>query len=289
MNHKKIIGIDLGGTNVRGGLVNELQLSQLTSTKVNAEGSVEEVLEQLFNLTDKLINKSVAAIGIGVPGLVDIQQGIVYDVVNIPSWREVPLKKLMEDRYSIPVVINNDANCFALGEFYFGKGKGSASMVGLTIGTGLGGGIIINNQLYSGAHGGAGEFGTADYKDKTVEYYASGQFFENIYNIDGQIAFERATKGDREALKMYEEMGVHLGNAIKMILYTLDVELIVFGGSVRHAYPYFSKTMWEQIRKLVFRLPAEKLQIKISELENSGILGAAALYYDSLAAKGKSS
>lgn len=279
-NNKYIIGIDLGGTNIRGGLVCEDKLTSITSQRINAQGSEEEVLQQLFTLTDKLINQSVTAIGIGVPGLADAAQGIVYDVVNIPSWKEVPLKKRMEERYKIPVGINNDANCFALGEFYFGKGKGCNSMVGLTIGTGLGSGIIINKKLYSGATGGAGEFGMIDYLDKCYEYYASGQFFQNVYNISGEIVFQRAVEGDTEAIRMYEEMGTHLGNAIKMILYALDVELIILGGSVRHAFPYFNKTMWQQIETLVFRRSPQLLRIEVSELENSGILGAAALYYD---------
>src|SRR6266498_895758 len=132
------IGIDLGGTNLRGGLVSENNLSSVLSQRINPKGSVEEVLQDLFRLIDQLINASVKAIGIGVPGLVDTEQGIVYDVVNIPSWKQVPLKQLIEDRYHLPVFINNDANCFALGEFYFGKGKGYDSMIGLTIGTGLG-------------------------------------------------------------------------------------------------------------------------------------------------------
>lgn len=279
-NNKHIIGIDLGGTNIRGGLVCEDKLTTITSQKINAHGSEEEVLQQLFTLTDKLINHSVTAIGIGVPGLADTVQGIVYDVVNIPSWKEVPLKKRMEDRYQVPIVINNDANCFALGEFYFGKGKGSNSMVGLSIGTGLGSGIIINKKLYSGATGGAGEFGMIDYLDKCYEYYASGQFFQNVYNISGEIVFQRAVEGNAEAIKMYEEMGTHLGNAIKMILYALDVELIIFGGSVRHAFPYFNRPMWQQIKTLAFRRSPELLRIEVSDLENSGILGAAALHYD---------
>jgi glucokinase len=186
----------------------------------------------------------------------------------------------MEERYKIPVVINNDANCFALGEFYFGKGKGRESMIGLTIGTGLGSGIIINQKLYSGANGGAGEFGTADYLDNCYEYYGSGQFFQNVYRTDGETVFKMAEEGDAGAIKMYEEMGTHLGNAIKLMLYALDPELIILGGSVREAYPYFKKTMWEQIHKSAFKKSAARLQIELSELENSGILGAAALCYD---------
>ena len=280
MGNETALGIDMGGTNIRGGLVDQNKLSTIISRRVNAMGSMEEVLQQLFSLTDELINNSVTAIGIGIPGLVDIEQGIVFDVVYIPSWKKVPLQKWMEERYQIPVHINNDANCFALGEFYFGKGKGYNSMVGLTIGTGLGSGLILNKKLYAGKNCGAGEFGMIDYLDKYLEYYASGQYFTNVYQTDGEIVFKRAGEGDEQALKMYEEMGFHLGNAIKMILYALDIELIILGGSVRHAYPYFSETMWQQIKTTAFQKSANDLRIEISELKNSGILGAAALFYD---------
>jgi glucokinase len=278
--NNQTIGIDLGGTNIRGGLVSEDNLSSVLSQKINASGSVGEVLKDLFSLVDKLISPSVKAIGIGVPGLVDTENGIVYDVVNIPSWKQVPLGQLLRDRYHLPVFINNDANCFALGEFYFGKGKGSDSMIGLTIGTGLGSGIIINKKLYAGRNGGAGEFGMIDYLDKYVEYYASGQFFQNFYQTDGETVFKKAKERDGKAIQMYEEMGAHLGNAIKTIMYALDVELIILGGSVRHAYPFFSKTLWQSLEGFAFQNEVKNLKIEVSELANSGLLGAAALYFD---------
>jgi glucokinase len=280
MNKNTIIGIDLGGTNIRGGLVSGNRLSGILQQRITPQGSAEEVLHQLFHITDALVSDSVAAIGIGVPGLVDAATGTVYDVVNIPSWKEIPLQKLMEERYRRPVVINNDANCFALGEFYFGKGRDSLSMVGLTIGTGLGSGIIINKKLYAGNHCGAGEFGMIEYKDSIYEYYASGQFFQNVYGMDGETVFKQAAAGDAEALRMYAEMGTHLGNAIKTILFALDVGLIILGGSVRKAFPYFSKAMWQRIQSFAFKRTAQQLRIEISELENSGILGAAALFLD---------
>jgi glucokinase len=281
MNNENIIGIDLGATNIRGGIVIDNKLSKMDSNRINSSGTVEEVMQDVFGLVDNLIDKSIKAIGIGVPSVVDVNEGIVYDVQYIPSWKEVPLKKRMEDRYEVPVFVNNDANCFALGEHYFGKGKGHDSMIGLTIGTGIGAGIILNNHLYSGANCGAGEFGMVEYLDKCYEYYGSGQFFQNVYQVDGEVVFKNAGKGDPKAIKMYEEMGTHLGNAIKTILYTYDVDLIILGGSVRFAYPFFSNRMWERIRTFAFTKSAERLQIKISELENSGILGAAGLYYDS--------
>ena len=277
---KQVIGIDLGGTKISAGIVTGDELNHISSKKITKEGSVEKVLEDLFSVTDQLMNDTVRSIGIGVPGLVDTERGIVYDVMNIPSWQEVPLQKLMHERYHLPVYVNNDANCFALGEYYFGKGKGYNSVIGLTIGTGLGAGLILNKKLFVGKNFGAGEFGMIDYMDHVYEYYASGQYFNNVYGIDGEIVFQNAKKGDAEALRMYEEMGTHLGNAIKTIIYALNVELIVLGGSVRHAYPYFSKTMWQQIKTCGFKKSAEDLKIEISDLNNSGILGAAALTFD---------
>jgi glucokinase len=280
MNKDSVIGIDLGGTKISGGTVNEEKIQKNISVKINSAGSVEEVLQDMLDITDRLMDDSVSSIGIGVPGLVDTNRGLVYDVVNIPSWKEVALQKLMEERYHVPVFINNDANCFALGEFYFGKGKGFNSVVGLTVGTGIGAGLILNKKLFVGKNFGAGEFGMIDYKDHIYEYYASGQYFKNVYNIDGEEVFKNAQQGNAEALGMYEEMGMHLGNVIKTIIYALNPELIVLGGSVRHAYPYFSKTMWEQIKTCGFQKSAEELKIEISEMSNSGILGAAALAFD---------
>jgi glucokinase len=282
MDHKAVIGIDLGATNIRGGLVNGKEIVGISARPVHSKGTVKEVLEDIFRIADPLMSEKVNAMGIGVPSVVDVEKGIVYDVQNIPSWKEVPLKDILEERYKIPVFVNNDANCFALGELYFGKGIGANHMIGLTIGTGIGTGIIINGRLYAGANCGAGEIGTAAYLDHCYEYYASGQFFENVYHTNGQEVFERAESGDAEAQQWYAEMGAHLGNTIKLVLYAYDPSLIIFGGGVRHAYPYFQKTMWEQINSFAYPKSLAGLRIVLSELKNSGILGAAGLYYDAL-------
>ncbi len=276
----KIIGIDLGATNIRGGLVVGSNITKMDAKRINNSGTADEVMKDVFSVIDTLADKDVKAIGIGVPSVVDIARGIVYDVQYIPSWKEVHLKKIIEDRYHIPVLVNNDANCFALGEYYFGKGAGTTNMIGLTIGTGIGAGIIINKKLFAGPNCGAGEFGMVDYLDHCYEYYGSGQFFQNVYHTDGEIVFSKALAGDKQALEWYAEMGTHLGNAIKMILYTYDASLIIFGGSVRHAYPFFRECMWQRIQTFAFRKSIEGLKIELSELENSGILGAAGLYHD---------
>jgi glucokinase len=277
---KRIIGIDLGATNIRGAVVTGNALSEIVSARIHSDGSVEEVLNDIYQVVDTLIDGNIAAIGIGVPSVVDVAEGIVYDVQYIPSWVEVPLKKFMEARYHVPVFVNNDANCFAVGEFHFGKGKGVDSMIGLTLGTGLGAGVIINNKLYAGYNCGAGEFGLFNYMDNILEFYCSGSFFQNVYQLDGVQVFEDAKKGNARALELYHELGTHIGHAIKMVMYSYDPQLIILGGSVRDAYDFFRENMWKEIKTFAYTKSAERITIEVSALQNSGILGAAALYYD---------
>ena len=280
MSSPQIIGIDLGATNIRGAVVSGDSLSNIISVRIHSDGDVETVLQDIYHVIDNLITPNIAAIGIGVPSVVDIEAGIVYDVQYIPSWVEVPLKHLLESKYKTPVFVNNDANCFALGEYYFGQGRGVTSMVGLTIGTGLGGGIIIGDKLFAGHNCGAGEFGLLPYRDRILEYYCSGSFFHNVYNLDGIQVFEAAKKGDARALQLYSELGTHIGQAIKAVIYTYDPQLIILGGSVSQAYGWFRQAMYTEIQTLAYSKSAERIRIAVSELTNSGILGAAALYYN---------
>ena len=282
MTLTKVIGIDLGATNIRAGLVQGSVIANIQSNRINSAGSVEDVLADFYTLIDVLIDAEVRAIGVGVPSVVDLAKGIVYDVQHIPSWKEVPLKTILEAKYKIPVFVNNDANCFALGEYHFGKGNGIENMIGLTIGTGLGAGAIVNKHLFAGPNCGVGEFGMVDYLDHNYEYYASGQYFSHVYQLNGEAVFEKAKSGDLIAQQYYAELGTHLGNAIKLIMYTYDASYIVLGGSVRHAYAYFQKTMWERIHTFAYAHSVANLKIELSELENAGILGAAGLYLDQL-------
>jgi glucokinase len=280
MEDAKVIGIDLGATNIRGALVTDDLHSDIVSRRIKSDGTEEEVLEDVFWVVDKLIDSTVKAIGIGVPSVVDVAEGIVYDVQHIPSWKEVHLKSIMEARYNIPVYVNNDANCFALGEFYFGKGKGSESLTGITLGTGLGAGIITNGKLYSGYNCGAGEIGCLNYLDENLEFYCSGSFFKNVHQLDGLKVYEDAQKGEEYALKLYAELGKHIGEAIKVTMYAYDPQVIIMGGSVSQAYTYFQEAMWAQLKTFAYQKSVERIRIEISELENSGVLGAAALFYD---------
>lgn len=283
MDHIKIIGVDLGATNVRGAVVIDKELSPIVGKRIRSNGSVEDVLEDIYEIVDQLLeqNGTVQAIGIGVPSICDVELGIVYNVLNIPSWKEVHLKKAMQERYNLPVYVNNDANCFAVGEYYFGKGQGHKSMIGLIMGTGLGAGIIINRHLYAGHNCGAGEFGFIPYGETMLEYYATGSFFNVTKGVDGEATYKKALEGDTEALALYREMGTAVGYTVKTIMYTYDPELIVLGGSARHGYQFFQETMWKEINTLAFPKSIERIKIERSELHNSAIIGAAALYLDS--------
>lgn len=276
----KIIGIDLGATNIRAAVVHGGVQQPVVSRRINTRGTEEQVLADIYWVIEQLMGDDIQAIGIGVPGIVDVKQGIVYDIQHIPSWIEVPLKTILRERYQLPVFINNDANCFALGEYYFGESYSADNVVALTIGTGLGAGVIINRQLYAGPNCGAGEFGMVDYLDRNIEYYASGSFFNNVYGLNGEDVFNAALSGDAGALGLYKELGTHLGNAVKLVLYTFDPELIILGGSVNAAYAYFEASMWQRIHTFAYRKPVERLVIRCGNIRHAAIAGAAALVFD---------
>ncbi len=278
----KIIGIDLGGSNMRVALIKDKQISVVNSEKIIDGNDEESVKKQMIELIKKTAIGSVAAIGIGVPSALDVERGIIYDCVNIPSWKEVHLKTLLQDTFNTPVFINNDANCFALGEKYFGKGQNVQSLIGLIMGTGLGAGVIVNNKLYSGVNCGAGEIGLIPYKNNNYEYYCCGGFFSGEYGVSAFETFQKASLNDTKSLERMKVFGEHVGEMIKLVIYTYDPEMIILGGSVSKAYKFFSESMWKNINTIYFQNSLKNLKIDCSTLENVAILGAASLYYDTL-------
>ena len=283
MSDPAVIGVDLGGTNVRAGLVEGGRLTDVRSVAVRSQGSERDVLEDMFSAIDAVMRKDVAGIGAGVPSVIDLKAGIVYDVQNIRSWKKVPLKARLEERYHLPAYVNNDANCFAAGEKYFGKARPYDHAVGLILGTGLGAGVIANGRLYSGRNCGAGEFGMLPYLDRNFEAYASGQFFARVHGVSGRELAGRAERGEERALAIFAEFGGHLGEAVKAICYAVDPEVIVLGGSVSKSTRFFQAAMWDGFQSFAYSITKDRLKIEVSETENVAILGAAALYYDAQA------
>ena len=274
---ENIIGVDLGGTNIRAGKIIADKIVHLAKLPTPSEGSMDEVMQQIYCVIDDCFDASTTSIGVGVPSVVDVEKGIVYDVVNIPSWKVVPLKELLEKRYNVPVYVNNDANCFVVGEKYFGKAKQYKNIVGVTLGTGLGCGLIFNGKLYEGSNCGAGEFGNVPYLSHNVEYYCSGQFFTDEKKVSAIDVFNKAKKGDVKSIQMFEEYGFHLGVALKSILYAYDPEIIILGGSVSQSFDFFKDAMLHALQDFAFSNVLANLKIDVSVLENSAIFGAAAL------------
>jgi glucokinase len=275
----KIIGIDLGGTKVNVGLVqnNEIIASKKELLPTNCRDEWE-VLNLIIRLTKEVLkDHKIIGIGVGVPSILDRKKGIIHEVQNIPTWKEVHLADILKNEFKVPVFIDNDANCFALGEYYFGKGKGCANFVGLTLGTGMGAGIITNNHLMGDANGGSGEFGMIPYLDGVIEDYCSGKFFKNILKVDGLSTFNAATEGNLEALKAYQLFGEHLGNAIKTILYAVDPEKIIIGGSIVASSPFFDESLKQSLSSFAYKKTLENIEIIYSNTPNIAILGAAAL------------
>jgi glucokinase len=275
-----VIGVDLGGTNVRAGRVEGTAIAAHASRPISSRAAADVVVDEIFATIAEVFTPGVAGIGIGVPSIVDVEKGIVFTVENIPSWQEVHLKDLLQKRFKVPAFVNNDANCFALGEFYFGKGRGSRHMLGLIIGTGIGAGVIVNGHLYAGANCGAGEIGTIPYKEHTIEYYASGSAFKNLYGENGNDLFVRASQGDASALDIFASHGREVGHVIMTALYAYDPEIIVLGGSVSKAFAFYEKTMNEKLTSFAYQTALKRLKIVVSEEPQVAILGAAGLVLD---------
>ena len=269
------IGVDLGGTNIRAALVDGTNVIRKEKAPCPAKGTQEEVIEAIAALIEPLVCNEVTSIGIGVPSVVDTAKGIVYNVANIPSWQEVHLKEIYENRFGIPVHINNDANCFALGESRFGQGRGYKDVVGITLGTGVGSGIIINGHLYEGRNAGAGEIGCLSYLDKDYETYCSTPFFV-AHDTTGAELSAKAESGDAAAQALWDEFGHHLGELVKAALFAYDPEAIIFGGGIAAGYPHFEAAMRKTIETFPFET-AKDVKILFSTDGDMGLYGASVL------------
>ncbi len=271
------VAVDLGGTNVRVGLVDGDRILEILSQPCRAHGDESEVLEQIFSMISTVSQgRSVKGIGVGVPSVVDMEKGIVYDVVGIPSWKEVHLKDLLEEKFGIPASVNNDSNCFALGVSRYGEAKGYGSALGVTLGTGVGSGLVIDGRLYAGHNTGAGEIGMIPYLDRDYEFYCSSRFFVSR-GTTGKDAAANAASGDPSALALMDEFGTNIGMLVKTIMFAFDPEVIVFGGSIANAFELFGKSMYAEMESFPYRKSVGRLRVCRSTVPNISILGASSL------------
>lgn len=278
--YKTVIGLFFAGKRLQAARIENGKAVQIINKEINNLQSEEFILNELISVIHTLHDASVCGIGIGVPSLVDVKNGIVYKPTNVPSWRKVHLKEIIEDKFQTPTYVNNDANCFAMGEKYFGSAKAYNHVVGVTLGAGLGVGIIINGMLYSGNNCGAGEFCSIPYRDHDYEYYCSAGYFEEKYGLSYKTVAMRAKRNDKIALAIFEQFGFDLGNAIKTILYALDPEAIIIGGFIAESYPYFEEAMQKKIETFIYPETVKRVVIKCSTTPNIATFGAGALCFE---------
>ena len=277
---KNVIGVIFGGKHLSAARIENGVIADIVHREVNNREAEEVILSEIIHTINSVYTDSVAGIGVGVPSLVDVKHGIVINPTNIPSWHKVHLKDILEEQFNVPVYINNDANCFALGEKYFGVAKDYENIAGITIATGFGVGIIINGKLYSGRNAGAGEFCSIPYRDHDYEYYCSTKYFEEKYGLKNEILLARARKKDKIALAIYELFGMDLGNAIKTIMYALDPDAIVIGGIMAEAYDFYKEAMLKTVNSFIYKGTVKNIKILKSTEANIPVYGAAALCFE---------
>ncbi|MGC2210202.1 MAG: ROK family protein [Candidatus Korobacteraceae bacterium] len=273
------IGVDLGGTNLRVAAVDE-DGSMLIKDELKTEVSRgrDEVIDALCSAAQQVVREMQAragsgkllGIGVGVPGLIDIESGRLLESPNLPGWSDYDVKGAIERRLGTTVILENDANVAALGELWLGAGRGVESLCMYTLGTGVGGGLVLEGKIWRGWNGMAGELGHCNVEPEghgcgcgswgCLEQYASATAVVRMARemmaagapTNSQAVYERAMQGDAEAKKVFERVGRALGMAIADMVNILNLSLYVIGGGVSSAWDAFAPAMFAEVRKRSF-------------------------------------
>jgi len=281
---KNIIGIDLGGTNIKTALINSNgKILKKYEIPTETRKGTKTILDNIISAIEEVKSGNIKGIGIGSPGPLDYKRGIVTKPVNLP-FRSTPLKKIIQDKFRIKTFLDNDANCFALAEAVFGSGKKYGNVVGITLGTGIGGGMVINKKIYHGRNN-AAELGHMTIKydgpksrcgnQGCVETHVAARGIRRIFgSSDPYSIYKLSLQGNKKAIKTFEEMGYYLGIGLTNIMYAIDPDIIVVGGKISNSWKFFSKSMDKTVKERYFSKPCPIVK---SKLEEPGILGAGAL------------
>lgn len=235
-------------------------------------------MESLYEVVEMVLTEEVVGIGIGMPGFMDSETGKILQINNIPSFNGFSIKPEVAKRFKLPAFQNNDANCFALGETYYGAGKKYNNLVGVTLGTGLGGGIILDRKIHTGLMGGAGELGCVPFHGGISEDICSAALFKNKYQATGAELYKKAKSGDKEALAVFDELARNIGELLRLVTYIMAPEAFVIGGSVANSWDLLEKTIREDLNnKFLAPIISKEIDLVRAELDNAGLYGAAAL------------
>jgi glucokinase len=277
-----VIGVDLGGTKVAAGRVRDGVVEAVARRRVPADQAREVVFEALADAVAEVVDGNVTAIGCGAPSVVDVETGVVREVGNIPSWTAFPLGDELEARFGKPAAIDNDANAFALGEHRYGAGRGCRHLVGMTLGTGLGTGVVLDGRLVRGANCGVGELGKTDYRGGRLQDWCASEYFPREWGAEAGELHRRAREGEARAIAAFEGYGAELAVAVMRALYAYDPEVLVLGGSIASAFDLFEASLRRGLEAFAYPHIVERLTLAPSRLEHAPILGAAALALDRL-------
>lgn len=299
-------GIDIGGTNIKYGLVNERgEIFQQYSLPTQAEQGKDALIERIQSIIQKL-SAEVVSIGVGFPSVVNPKDGCIYHPPNLPGWGIVPLTELLASVSSVPLIIDNDANVAALAESELGAGKDTSHFLYITLGTGVGGGLIVDNHIYTGERGGAGEVGHIiidihDSPEPGKKKFQAGTLEEKIgragllrlakqtaqryptsllhaENIDVKDISDAAHRHDEAALECLSIAGRFLGYGLCSMLVILDMRIVVVGGGVSLSHPIFMETARKIVKERAFPTIAPEAELRLAKFgSTAGLVGAAML------------
>jgi glucokinase len=315
---KFTIGIDLGGTKIGAALVtSEGDIKAYIKRPTNAQQGKDVVINRIEQTIYQVIDKSgvnldnIKGIGIGVPGPIDARIGIVYSAPNLPGWEGVPICRIIENEFRVPVFLENDANAAAWGEKIFGVAKGVKNMICLTLGTGIGGGLILDGKIYHGNKFAAGEIGhiivnkngpacncggfgcleayssATGIRDRIVARIkkTNNNTTENIPKIDiNNLSladiFERARQGDILVKDVVEDAIEYLGVGITILVNLLNPKMVVLVGGIANEGDNLLIPVKNFVFNRAMKIMLEDLQIVLGNLrEKAGVIGAAALLW----------
>jgi glucokinase len=315
MATKRVIALDLGGTKLLSGLVDEEGVVERRVVGTTEVGSEDALLGQLDSAIDELVGEGVAAIGVGIPSLIDQRSGEAVGSVNIPL-AGVALRDRLRDRFGLPVAIENDANAAALAEHRLGAGRGTRHMVLLTLGTGIGGGLVLDGELYRGSTGAAAELGhiTIDLDGPPcqgtcpgrghLEALASGTAADGLARarakespdgdlgraaaqgrlVDARLAVALAAEGPGDARDVIEHVGVHLGVGLASLVNVFNPEAIVLGGGFARAGDLLFDPARKEVAERALVPARDEVRIVPGLLGvEAGLIGAGLVGYEALA------
>jgi glucokinase len=308
---RKAIGIDFGGTTIKSAVIRDgVLLTHGAAIETQDHHGSDSLIDAILQVIAELrgAHPEVEAVGVGLPGFIDSENGIVHSLTNVAGWDEVPLRAILRERTGLAAIIENDAKAMAYGEWKYGAARNGRHVICITLGTGVGGALILDGRLFRGAQLAAGEIGHAsiDYRGPEGPYHNRGDIemyvgnhhiaaramrlyreagrevpVENCTPLDLQ---EAALAGDEIARGLWESIGIEIGCALVNAIWLLNPDAIVIGGGVAKAGDLLFVPIRRTISERTLSLFHENLRVVPAELGNeAGMIGCAALALDAAA------